>query len=84
MDSHALGCSEHNLTISGKCLSVCMGQKFCGKCSSKTAQQNLMKFYISCEPNINWCLSTFRGNRSIDGAVVSFFPKFLGYADLGF
>ena len=23
MDLHVLGCSEHDLTISGKCLSVC-------------------------------------------------------------
>ena len=24
MDLHALGCPEHDLTVSGKCLSVCV------------------------------------------------------------
>ena len=28
------------------CLSVCMWQKFCGKCSLRTNALNLMKFYI--------------------------------------
>ena len=56
MDLHVLRCPEHDLTISGKCLSVvclsvrvsvCMWQKFCGKCSWRTNRQNFMKFYIS-------------------------------------
>ena len=28
------------------CVSVCVWQKFCGKCSSRTNQQNFIKFYI--------------------------------------
>ena len=43
MDLRVLECPKHDLTISEKCLSLC--QKFCGKCSSRTNQQNLMKFY---------------------------------------
>ena len=43
-DLYALRCPEHDLTISGKCLSVCVimcvWRKFCGKCRSKTNQQN--------------------------------------------
>ena len=47
MDLLSLGCPEHNLTVSGKSLSVCLYvTKFYGKYSSKTNAQNLMKFYI--------------------------------------
>ena len=48
MDLHVLGCPEHDLTISGKCQSVCLCvlEKIFGKCSSKTNAQNLIKFHI--------------------------------------
>ena len=45
MDLHVLGCPEHDLTISGKLLSMYAWQKFCGKCSSWTSAQNSMKLY---------------------------------------
>ena len=80
MDLHVLECPEHDLTISGSCLSVCVWQKFYGKCSSRTNAQNFMKFYNQFYPNINWCLSAFDKNRSIDGIVVKLFPEFLGSA----
>ena len=46
--------SEQDFTVSGKCLSVylylcvsvCVWQKFCDKCSSRTNEENFMKFYI--------------------------------------
>ena len=41
------------------CLSMCVWQNLFRKCSSRTNQQNLMKFCISCCPNKNWCLSAF-------------------------
>ena len=63
---------------------LCVWQKFCGKCSSKTVPQNFTMFYILCYPNINWILSIFGENRSIGGSVVLLFPKILGYADLDF
>ena len=74
-----LGCLEHDLSISEKCLSVylCERQKFCGECSSRTNPQNFMKFYILCFPNINCGLSNFNENLSRSGAVVTLFPKFL-------
>ena len=53
-------------------------------CSSRTNEQNFMKFYIQYHPNINQCLSTFGKNRSTDGAAIKRFPDFLGCADLGF
>ena len=85
MDLHVLGCPEHVMTVPRKCLSVCMSvTKIFGKCSSRTNAQNLMKSYISCYPNVNWCLPTFGKNCSTRGAAVSLFPKFLGYADLSF
>ena len=81
-------CPDDDLTVSGKCQSVCvsmcMWAKFCDKCSSRTKRQNLMKFYIWCYPNINWGLSTFGENRSSGGAVVSLYTKFFKYAGLGF
>ena len=39
-----LGCQEHELIISGKCVSVCAWQKFCGKFTSRTYHRNFMKF----------------------------------------
>ena len=49
-------------------MSVC--DKFCGACSSRTYQQNFMKFYIQCYPNINSCLLTY---HSTSGSEVTFF-----------
>ena len=45
MDLHVLGCLEHCLTISGKCLCMC-DKNFVTCVSSRTNQQNLMKFHI--------------------------------------
>ena len=42
VDLHILGCPERDFTISGKCLFVCVWQKFYGKCSSRSNAQNLM------------------------------------------
>ena len=65
MDLHVLGCLQHDLTISGKCLSVSVREKFCGMCSSSKNAQNFMKFYIQRYPNINRCLTTF-GKKSLN------------------
>ena len=82
IDLHILGCPDHDMTISGKCLSVrlsvCMRQKFYGKCSSRINAQNFMKLYILSYTTINWCLSTFGENRSTGGAVITLFPEFSG------
>ena len=47
IDLHVLGCPEQDLTIFGKCLSVCVSicvwQKFCGNCISRTNAQNFIK-----------------------------------------
>ena len=78
MDLHVLGCPDHDLAIfesvclSG-CVSVCMRQKFCGKCTSTTNAQNFVKLYILNYTTINWSLSTFEENRSTGGAVIIFF-----------
>ena len=96
MDIHVLECPEHDFTISGKCLSVCVyacvcmslslceWEKKCGKCSSRTNAQNFMKLYILNYTTINWCLSTFEENRSTGGAVITLFLEFLGHAYLDF
>ena len=92
MDLYVLGCPEHDLTNSGKCLSVCpsgcvsvhMWQKFCSKCRSKINAQNLMTLYILNYTTINWCLSTFEENRSTGGTVITLFLEFLGHAYLDF
>ena len=56
-------------------ISVCVWQKFYGKCNSRTNSQNFIKFYISCYPKINWCLSAFGKNHATGGALVSHFPE---------
>ena len=82
MDLYVLGCPENNLTISIKCLSVCLPmcleQKFWSKCSSRTNTQILMKFHIQCYPNVNRCLSTFDENLSTGGTVISLFSEIFG------
>ena len=89
MDLHVLGCPDHDLAIfesvclSG-CVSVCMRQKFCGKCTSTTNAQNFVKLYILNYTTINWSLSTFEENRSTGGAVITLFLEFLGHAYLDF
>ena len=85
MDLYFLGCPEQDLIISGKCLcAVCVWQKCCGKCSSRTNEHNFMTLYILYHLNKKKCLSTFGGNRSTDGAAIKRFPDFLGCADLSF
>ena len=90
MDLYVLECPNHDLTISEKCLSVCldvcpyMWQKFYGKCGSTTNAQNFMKFKILNYTAINWYLSTFEGNRSTGGAVIVLFLEFSGHAYLEF
>ena len=44
MDLHFLRCSEHDLTVFGKCLSVCLWHKFCCRACSTTKAQNFVKF----------------------------------------
>ena len=81
---HILGCPDHDLTIYGICLSVCldvwtcicMWQKFCDRSSLTTNAQNFMKLYILNFITINWCLLTFEENRSTGGVVITLFLEF--------
>ena len=58
------------------CLPVCVWKKIVA--NTKINQQNLMKFYIYCYSNTNWCLSTFGENCSTGSAVVSLFSEIFG------
>ena len=57
---------------------LCVWQKVCIKCRSRTKAQNLMKLYIQSYYSINWCLSTFGENRLTGGTAVSLFQKIWG------
>ena len=54
MDLHILECLEHVLTISWKYLFVCIVQKFCGNCNSKTNAPNIDKFVFNC--TLTWII----------------------------
>ena len=53
-----------------ECLYMRVYQKFLGKCSSRTNQENFIKFYAFIHPNVNWCLLTFGENTSTGGILV--------------
>ena len=67
---HVYRCPKQDLTIFRKCLSVCMFQKFCGLCISKTNTRKLMKIYIQLHLDIIWCWLDFGAYRSRSSAAV--------------
>ena len=81
---HVYRCPKQDLTIFRKCLSVCMFQKFCGHCISRTNARKWMKLYNQLHLDMILCWLDFGVYCSIICTATEHFPRISGFLYLWF